>query len=189
MGGDVSTIINLQTELNYLDSVNILKIFSVLTWSHPSTHPPTHPPNQTPTCGWRIHHRFQIFKWNWNILINSSVIKFNWFWGSPQGGGGWVDGVGVGMGVWWGVPCMYACTCMHACTCILNMINMDASMSVAICNFYTCIHVHAYACVCPCMCVHVGTPPCPQIPPDAPRYPPPPAPFPEPQGAQNTKIQ
>ena len=32
---------------------------------------------------------------------------------------------------------------MHVCThtCMLNMINMDASMSVAICNFYTCVTV------------------------------------------------
>ena len=64
-----------------------------------------------------------------------------------------MDGVGVGMGMWGGVQCMYTCMCMHmhACmhTCMLNMINMDASMSVAICNFYTCIHVHSS------MCMHV----------------------------------
>ena len=36
----------------------------------------------------------------------------------------------------------------HARTCMLNMLNMDASMSVAICNFYTCINVHV------CMCMH-----------------------------------
>ena len=34
-------IINLQTELNYLDSVNNFQIFSDLTWPHPLTHPPT----------------------------------------------------------------------------------------------------------------------------------------------------
>ena len=46
------------------------------------------------------------------------------------------------MGVWVGVgilsaPCKHACECMHACTytCTLNMINMDASMEVAICNY------------------------------------------------------
>ena len=47
----------------------------------------------------------------------------------------------------------YACTHAHthahthARTCMLNMLNMlnmDASMSAAICNFYTCINV----CVC-----------------------------------------
>ena len=42
---------------------------------------------------------------------------------------------------------------MHIHICMLNvitMLNMDASMSAAICNFYTCIHVHA----CVCMLVH-----------------------------------
>ena len=56
---------------------------------------------------------------------------------------------------------------------IVSMLNMDASMSAAICNFYTCINV------CVCMRVHLGTP----------QMPPPPAPSPELQGAQNTKIQ
>ena len=64
------------------------------------------------------------------------------------------------MGVWEGVLCKHTCTCthmhacMHTCTCMLNMLNMDASMPAAICNFYTCIHVH--------VCMHVWTPPCPQ---------------------------
>ena len=90
---------------------------------------------------------------------------------------------------------MHACmhthahACMHTRTCMLNMLNMlnmDASMLVAICNS---IHV----CVCVCVCVHAhacacmwGHPPCPQIPPDTPHSP---APSPEPQGAQNTKFQ
>ena len=42
---------------------------------------------------------------------------------------------------------------------------------------YTCACVHVFACM--CMCIHVGTPPWPQMPSDTP----------EPQGAQNTKIQ
>ena len=73
---------------------------------------------------------------------------------------------------------------MHTHTCMLNMINMDASMLAAICNFYTCVGMHV--CVYACMCVHVVTPP---MPPDAPDTPHPPAPSPEPQVAQNTKIQ
>ena len=52
-----------------------------------------------------------------------------------------------------GVPhalhtCMHAHTYTHTPTYMLNMINMDASMSAAICNFYTCIHV------CACMYMH-----------------------------------
>ena len=52
------------------------------------------------------------------------------------------------MGVSYACMHMHAHTCTHARTCMLNMINMDASMSVAICNFYTCIHVHACVSVC-----------------------------------------
>ena len=94
-------------------------------------------------------------------------------WGVTDG---WM-GVGVGMGVWGDVPCMYAHTRMHthARTCMLNMLNMlnmDASMSVAICNFYSCINV------CVCMCVHVHACACvwghPPMPPDAPTHLPPP---------------
>ena len=72
--------------------------------------------------------------------------------------GGWGWG---GYGYVGGVPCMYACTHMYTCTCMLNMVNMDASMLAAICNFYTRIHVHA----CACMCMHVGYQPMPQMPP------------------------
>ena len=155
-------IINLQTELNYLDSVNIFYIFSVLTWPHPSTHQTIHPPMGGKFfTDFKSLNRIEI---SWLVQLSN----FNWFHGStPLGGGGWVDGGGGGYGCVWGVPCMHACmhtyayTCMHTRTCMLNMLNMDASMWVAICNFYTCI----YVCVCMCMCVHVGTPPMPQTPP------------------------
>ena len=48
---------------------------------------------------------------------------------------GWVDG-GVGRYGYMECP-MQAHMCMHACThtCTLNMINMDASMEAAICNY------------------------------------------------------
>ena len=37
-------MLNLQTELNHLNKVQIYSIFSHLTWPHPfTTHPPTHP--------------------------------------------------------------------------------------------------------------------------------------------------
>ena len=51
-------------------------------------------------------------------------------------------------GSWGGYGCVDGCP-MHVCTCMLNMLNMDASMSVAICHFYTCIHVSVG------MCMHV----------------------------------
>ena len=41
IGGGVSRNHNLQTELNYLDQVQIYWIFNDLTWLHPLTHPPT----------------------------------------------------------------------------------------------------------------------------------------------------
>ena len=117
-------------------------------------------------------------------MISSSVIKFLLIPGiHPSGGGGrWVDGCQGVYGC--GGRCLmhthmltHAHTCMHACTCMLNMINMDASMSAAICNFYTCIHV------CVCMCMHVcvcGTPP---MSPNAPRHPPPTYPIPRAAGS------
>ena len=59
--------------------------------------------------------------------------------------GEWI-GVGVFVGVW-GVP--HADMHMHACTCMFNMINMDASMRVAISNLYicACMHIHVQMCV------------------------------------------
>ena len=120
---------------------------------------------------------------SWLVQVLSN---FYWFWGStPLGGGRWVDGGGDGcVG---GVPCTHTCTCTctHACTCMLNMLimlNMDASMLAAICNFYTCIHVRMHVCACVRMHVHVcgGTPP---MPPDAPDTSPPTCPLPRATGS------
>ena len=65
----------------------------------------------------------------------SSVIEFLLILGVPPGrwvywGRGGCIGVGVGISVW-RHPIRHA----HACTYMLNMINMDASMRAAICNF------------------------------------------------------
>ena len=102
----------------------------------------------------------------------------------PPGGvaDGWM-GVGVGMGVWGGVPCTHARARTHTRTCMLNMLNMlnmDAPMLAAICNS---IHV----CVCVCVRVHAcgDTPPCPQIPPDTP---PPTCPLPRAAGSPKHQI-
>ena len=155
--------------------------------THQPTQPPTHPPNHTPTHGWGILHRFQIFKRNWNILISSSVIEFLLILGVHSLGGwqmgawgwGWVWVCG---GVSHAHTHTHACTHMHARThtrtCMLNMLimlNMDASMSATICNFYTCIHVCMCVCVhvCACACVW-GHPPCPEMPLTPPTHLPPP---------------
>ena len=195
MGGGVSTNhkSSNRIELSWFSQhfLNFLVFWPDPT--HQPTYPPTHPPNYTPTHGWGILHKFEIFKRNWNILISSSVIEFLLILGVHPPGGvtdGWM-GVRVGMSVW-GVSHAHthAHTCTHTCICMLNMLimlNMDASMLAAICNFYKCIHV----CMCVCMHAHAcacvwGYPPCPQMPLTSPH---PPAPSPEPQGAQNTKIQ
>ena len=124
-------------------------------------------------------------------MISSSVIEFLLILGVHPPGGvadGWM-GVGVGMGMW-GVSHAHthAHTCMHTHTCMLNMLimlNMDASHVGGHLQFlymYTCAYVRVHACMCMCG----GTPP---MPPDALTPPQPPAPSPEPQGAQNSKIQ
>ena len=92
-----------------------------------------------------------------------ALSNFYWFWGSTPGrvADGCI-GVGVSMGVC-GVSHAHthAHACTHACTCMLNMLimlNMDASMSAAIWNFYTCIHVCMCMCMHVCACVWEGTP-------------------------------
>ena len=93
----------------------------------------------------------------------------------PWGDGGWVDGGGDGYG------CVGECP-MHArmhthVKHVVNMINMDASMSAAICNFYTCINVRV------CMCMRVHACACVWGHPHAPRCPPPTCPLPRAAGS------
>ena len=150
--------------------------------------PPNHQTIHPPMGG----EFFTDFKSSNGIEISwlvQALSNFYWFWGStPWGGGRWVHGGGGGYGCVGGCPMhthMHTHThaCTHAHTCMLNMLimlNMDASMSAAICNFYTCIHV----CMCMCMHAHVcacgGTPP---MPPDAPDTPPPTCPLPRAAGS------
>ena len=108
--------------------------------------PSIHPPNQTPTHGGGGLHRFQIFKHYQIISIHSSLIEFLLIMRSPPMGlDGWVVGGEGG----WGQPphtCTHIHPCMHVHTCVhthththmLNMINMAATMVVAIYNFLTC---------------------------------------------------
>ena len=96
-----------------------------------------------------------------------ALSNFYWFWGSTPLGG-WR------MGAWgWGwvwvcgeVSHAHTHAHTHTRTCMLNMLimlNMDASMSAAICNFCTCIHVCMCVCVHACACVwgHPHAPRCP----------------------------
>ena len=123
-----------------------------------------------------------------------ALSNFYWFWGStPWGVADGCMGVGVGMGVG-GCPMhthTHAYTHTHSHTCMLNMLimlNMDASMSAAICNFYTCIHVCMCVCVHACACACVGGhPPCPQMPLTPPHPPAPPQSRREPKTAKFSK--
>ena len=139
-------------------------------WPYPTlqpTHPPTYPPNHTPTYGWGILHKFQIFKWIWNILISSSVIKFllipgvhPWGWWMGWWGWGWV---------WmWGMCHAH----MHAHVHMHMHVKHDKHAKhgclhvgghLQFLYMYTCAYMHV------CVCVHVGTTchvlRCPQTPP------------------------
>ena len=48
---------------------------------------------------------------------------------------GWVDGVVGGCGYMECPMQAHVHACTHICTCMLNIINMDASMEAAICNY------------------------------------------------------
>ena len=176
-------IINLQTELNYLDSVNIFKIFSVLTWPHPWTHPSIQPPtHQTihPPMGGEFFTDFKSLNGieiSWLVQV---LLNFYWFWGSPMRGW-WMDG--------WGWRSVWVCrqvshACMHAhahtCTCMHMHVKHDKHAK------HGCLHVDGhlhflYMYTCACMHVHAcGDTP---MPPDAPRYLPPTCPLPRATGS------
>ena len=147
--------------------------------THQPTHHSTHPPNHTPTHGWGISTDFKYsnkIELSWLVQMLSN---FYWLQGSPLKG--WI-GMGVNMAVR-GVS--HACTHTHACMHmhVINMINVDTPMSVAICKF-----LYMYTCMCMHMHVHMCMDTFP-ISVDASRHPPSTYPSPELQGAQNTKIQ
>ena len=142
----------------------------------PLTDPPT-PPNQTPTHGWGIIHKFQIFKQNQNILIRSSFIAFLLIWGGKP----WGVGVGVAHPMH-----MHTHTHMHTCTCMCIHTCMH--------DKHGCLHGGGHLqfpnmfflafCVCVCMHMHVHVSRDTPMPSDGPN---PSAPSPEPQGAQITE--
>ena len=166
-GWECLQIINLQTELNYLDSVNNFQIFSDLTWPHPSTHPPTHqiihpPMSEEVSTDFKSLNRIEISR------LVQVLLNFEWFRGPPLGGGGWVDGGGGGEGVggwgwwWWGGaphPCAHTCTYMHAYAhaCAYDIIgnprDFPKSNGGSHLREITVFTTHACACVCMCTCV------------------------------------
>ena len=112
-----------------------------------------------------------------------ALSNFYWFWGSTPLGGWQMGAWGWGW-VWvcGGCPIhthMHTHACTYARTYMLNMLNMDASMSAAICNFYTCIHVCMCVCVHACACALGHLP----MPPDTPDTPPPTCPLPRAAGS------
>ena len=100
-------------------------------------------------------------------------------------------GVWVGVGMW-GVSHAHthalACTRMHMHVKHANHAKHGCLHDGGHLQFlymYTCVYVRVHACACMCMCG--GHPPCPQMALTPPPHPP--ATSPEPQGAQNSKIQ
>ena len=181
-------VINLQTELNYLDWVNIFKISNDLTWTinspfHPPTYRTIHPPMGG---GFSIDFKsLNRIKLSWLVQVLSNFYLFR----GPPLGGWWVGVLGWGW-IWMcgGVPSMHTCmhmhihacmhTCMHAHPCCKHdkhgCLHVSGHLQIS-------IHVYMHLCACGCMW---GLPHAPRWP----RHPPPTCPSPEPQGAQNTKI-
>ena len=161
-----------------------------MIWPDPTINPPTHPPtHQTmhPPMGGGVSTDFKSsnrIEISWLVQV---LLNFYWFWGSPP----W--GVGVwGCGVVWGCPphmCTHTCRHAHTCARMYDIIgnprnfpksNGGSRLQLKL-SCLTCICACACVCVCVCMCTCVeGTP----------NHPTPPSTHPpEPQGAQNTKIQ
>ena len=141
-----------------------------MIWPEPTLNPPTHPwvGNSSQISNLQTELKYLDKLKCYQILSDSR--------GPPPGGGRWGWGwVWVCVGV--SHTCTQAHTCMHTHTCMLNMLNMDASMSVAICNFYTCINV--------CVCVYMHVRVCGDTP-HAPRCPP--THLPSPQSCREPKT-
>ena len=161
MGGGVSTNHKSSNRIQLSWLGQHLKIFSDLTWPNPwTTHPLTHQTTHLPIGGgvstdFKSSNRIEI---SW---FDQYLLTFDWFLGSPIGGGGGWMGVGVCQGVWR----MSLCTCTHACMCahmsddFIMGFPREFPMGAAICMKLSCLYMYAHACAYTYMCVHVwGTP-------------------------------
>ena len=90
-------IINLQTELNYLDSVKNCAVKFLVIWPltppiNLPTHPPTHQIYTLNSWAEGRLHRFQILQTSIEISqLVQVLLNFEWFQGSPGAwGGGWM---------------------------------------------------------------------------------------------------
>ena len=98
-------------------------------------------------------------KISWFVQV---LLHFNWFTGSPLGGGWIWVGMGVGVcGVFHACMHMQTWTHMHAHECIINMIisckwlpYREISRETIWCN--TCVHVGVHTCMHMCM-AHLPT--------------------------------
>ena len=144
-----------------------------MTWPHPSTHPTTHPPTKPHTHPW-VGNSSQISNLQMELkyLDKLKCYRILSDSGGPPPGGvvdGWM-GMGMGMGVCGGVPCMSACTCMHTNACTHKHVKHAKHAK------HGCLHVgghlqflYMYKCACVHLRMHVhvyrDTPMSPDAPP------------------------
>ena len=156
-----------------------------MTWPHPSTYPTTHPSTKPHTHPW-VRNSSQISNLQTELKYLDKLKCYQILsdsggpppWGMAHG---WM-GLGVGMGVWGGVPCTHACTRTHT---RMHMHVKHAKHAKHGClhvgshlqflYMYKCVCVHVHTCVCVCMCVETT--------PHAPDAPPPTCPLPRATGS------
>ena len=146
-------IINLQTELNYL---NYVKIYSFLVISHEPTYehtqPPTHRSPQISNLQKELKY-LDSFKTYW-IFTDLGVPLWGWV------GGGWQCG-------WVGAP---SHMCTQTCRCMNTHVNHDKHVVSHLQFLYMYILACTCVCVCVCVCMYTcvsvcgGHSPYPQIP-------------------------
>ena len=153
--------------------------------THQPTHPPTHQIIHPPMGGgvstdFKSSNRIEISR------LVQVLLNFDWFQGSPRGVGGWLDVGGGGDRVPPTHMHMHAHACMH-----MHIWHHRESQVFPQWGQPFAWNYHVYhARMCVCTCVHACACACvwgalPNHPPPVSTHPPPP----EPQGAQNTKIQ